>query len=69
MAGNKVEQNGRELRSAVHRKICEIEADFLDLGLQDEKVKIIMDKFLELPYLLKPLFDLLKDYEKKELIR
>jgi hypothetical protein len=69
IAESKIEATGRELRSAVHKKICEIEADFLDLSLQDDKVKMIMEKFLELPYLLKPLFDLLKDYEKKELIR
>lgn len=68
LAESKIEQTGRELRSAVHKKICEVEADFMDLGFQDEKVKKIMEKFLELPYLLKPLFDLLKEYEKKELV-
>lgn len=69
MAESKVEQTGRELRSAVHKKICEVEADFIDLDSQDERVKKLLEKFLELPYLLKPLFDLLKEYEKKELIR
>ena len=69
MAESKIEQTGRELRSAVHKKICEVEADFMDLGFQDERVKKIMEKFLELPYLLKPLFDLLKEYERKELVR
>ena len=68
LAESKVEQTGRELRSAVHKKICEVEADFMDLGFQDDRIKIIMEKFLELPYLLKPLFDLLKEYEKKELL-
>lgn len=85
MAESTVEQPGRDLRSAVHKKIIEVEADFLDIEthfknftdayMNDsnvmvvvEKVKQITEKFLELPYLLKPLFDLLKDYEKKELI-
>lgn len=85
MAESTVDQPGRDLRSAVHKKIIEVEAEFLDLethfkNLSDpcktdrsvldiiDKVKYITEKFLELPYLLKPLFDLLKDYEKKELI-
>jgi uncharacterized protein YoxC len=68
MAESKVEQTGRELRSAVHKKICEVEADFMDLGEKDERVKLLMHKFLELPYLLKPMFDLMKEYEMKELI-
>ena len=83
MANAAVDQPGRELRSAVHKKIIEVEAEFMDLdsiikslpeltrtetGLLIEKAKTITEKFLELPYLLKPLFDLLKEYEKKELI-
>ena len=83
MANAAVDQPGRELRSAVHKKIIEVEAEFMDLdsiikslpeltraetGVLIEKAKTITEKFLELPYLLKPLFDLLKEYEKKELI-
>jgi gas vesicle protein/predicted DNA-binding protein YlxM (UPF0122 family) len=85
MAEAAIEQPGRELRSAVHKKIIEVEAEFLNLEEKTKllhenckdneivqavtgKIKDITDKFLELPYLLKPLFDLLKDYEKKELI-
>lgn len=83
MANAAIDQPGRDLRSAVHKKIIEVEAEFMDLDsiikslpelIRSEtealvgKTKTITEKFLELPYLLKPLFDLLKEYEKKELI-
>ena len=83
MANAATDQPGRELRSAVHKKIIEVEAEFMDMEsiikslpelIRSEtealvgKTKTITEKFLELPYLIKPLFDLLKEYEKKELI-
>jgi hypothetical protein len=58
------EINGRELRISIHKKICEIETDFIELAANQENFEIIKVKYLQLPYLLKPIFDLTKQYEK-----
>ena len=58
------EINGRELRISIHKKICEIETDFIELSANQENFEIIKMKYLQLPYLLKPIFDLTKQYEK-----
>lgn len=58
------EINGRELRISIHKKICEIETDFIELIPNPDNFEIIKMKYLQLPYLLKPIFDLTKQYEK-----
>lgn len=58
------EGNGRDLRISIHKKICEIETDFIELTPNVESFDIIKAKYLQLPYLLKPIFDLTKQYEK-----
>ncbi|OMJ91098.1 hypothetical protein SteCoe_6463 [Stentor coeruleus] len=58
------EGNGRELRISIHKKICEIETDFIELTPNEESFDVIKAKYLQLPYLLKPIFDLTKQYEK-----
>lgn len=58
------EVNGRDLRMSIHRKICEIETDFIELAPNVESFETIKEKYLQLPYLLKPIFDLTKQYEK-----
>lgn len=56
--------NGRDLRMSIHRKICEIETDFIELAPNHDSFETIKAKYLQLPYLLKPIFDLTKQYEK-----
>lgn len=58
------EINGRELRISIHKKIIEIETDFNELPANPDNFEIIKMKYLQLPYLLKPIFDLTKQYEK-----
>ena len=58
------EVNGRELRMSIHRQICEIETDFIELPPTQQNFENLKDKFLQLPYLLKPIFDLTKQFEK-----
>ena len=58
------DKNGRELRISIHKQICEIETDFIELTANQENFERIKAKYLKLPYLLKPIFDLTKQYEK-----
>lgn len=58
------EVNGRELRMSIHRQICEIETDFIELPPTQQNFENLKEKFLQLPYLLKPIFDLTKQFEK-----
>jgi len=56
---------GREIRMSVHKKFIEIEQDFNSLPFSTEPLEVIKRKFLELPYMLRPLFDIMKDYEQQ----
>ena len=58
------EFNGREIRMMIHKKIIDVETDFNELAASQENFEIIKGKYLELPYLLKPMFDMTKQYEK-----
>lgn len=53
------EVKGRELRTAVHRQVVLVEE-----LLPSTESETLKEEFLKLPYLLKPLFDLLRDYER-----
>jgi DNA repair exonuclease SbcCD ATPase subunit len=56
----------KELRSQVHKKIISIEMHLQDLSSNYEagRFQQMKDAFLELPYLLKPLFDVLRENER-----
>jgi len=56
---------GLPLRKKVHQQIITVEQAFNDLPEVSKEVAEIKDKFLELPYTLKQLFDLMKEYEKQ----
>jgi hypothetical protein len=56
--------NGRELRMSIHKQICDIETDFIELSPNQQSFETIKEKYLQLPYLLKPIFDLTKQFEK-----
>lgn len=53
------EVKGREMRTAVHRQVVLVEE-----LLPSAQSQTLTEEFLKLPYLLKPLFDLLRDYER-----
>ncbi|CAG9313330.1 unnamed protein product [Blepharisma stoltei] len=56
---------GREMRMSVHKQVIEIEQALNDLTSLTSEVQEIKRMFLELPYLLKPMFDLMKEYEQQ----
>lgn len=56
---------GRDLRMTVHKQVIEIEQAFNEIGQTTPVIQDIKLKFLELPYLLKPIFDLMKEYEQQ----
>lgn len=53
------EVKGREMRTAVHKQVILVEE-----MLQTQDTQRLKEEFLKLPYLLKPLFDQLRDYER-----
>ena len=58
-------QEGKQLRTQVHKHIIEIEKKFLELEETDPATEEIKKLFLELPLLLKPLFDQNKKFENQ----
>jgi len=56
---------GRELRMSVHKQVIEIEQAFNNVSSISPEIEEIKRMFLELPYLLKPIFDLMKEYEQQ----
>ena len=56
-------QNGRELRSIVHKQVI-----FIEEMLQNGDFENIKEEFLKLPYMLKPIFDQLREFEREFLV-
>lgn len=56
----------KDLRSSVHKKIVSIEMMFNELSANYDanRLRQTQEAYLELPYLLKPLFDALRDCER-----
>lgn len=50
---------------SVHKKFIEVEQDFNQLNISSDHLDSVKQKFLELPYMLRPIFDLMKDYEQQ----
>lgn len=57
-------QSGREIRQKVHQQVVRIEEMMNDLQATTPAVEPVREEYLQLPYLLKPLFDQLKSYER-----
>lgn len=58
-------QSGRELRQKVHLQVVKIEEMMNEMQGILPGIEPLREQYLQLPYLLKPIFDLLKNYEKK----
>lgn len=60
---------GRDVRRRIHQQVITIERKFGEMlkesFITSYKVNEVKELFLELPYLIKPLFDLMKDYESQ----
>lgn len=60
---------GRDLRRRIHQQVITVERKFGEIlkesFITTYKVNEVKELFLELPYLIKPLFDLMKDYESQ----
>lgn len=57
-------QSGREMRQKVHQQVVKIEEMMNTLQANIPALEALRDEYLQLPYLLKPLFDQLKSYER-----
>ena len=57
-------QSGREVRQKVHQQVVKVEEMMNDLQASTPALETVRDEYLQLPYLLKPLFDQLKSYER-----